>query len=237
MTRSLVNRGQLTTYSFVVITGPMWNQGTWTNRAGFSSENTVVNERSFYNYGGTFQSAVFINKGGVFNYTGSIWNSGSISNKGYMLNAGYVYNPVGAIIENSGAIENYEGTFFNVGTALSLCGSAWYFQRLGPFPATPVGNPVEFQPCSAAHALNVLGNYVLKLGRQRVLSEADTMGLANLLFRARVLLKWGREEEAIEVLCGFNAEVRGRVGGSGWYGLGSSLILRANRVVELIELD
>lgn len=237
VTRSLVNRGWLTTYSFVVITGPMWNQGTWENGSQFFSENTVVNEWNFFNKG-TFESAMFINTGGVFNYTGWIRNSGgSMVNKGYLLNAGYLDNPAGAILENHGAIENYDGTFFNDGTAHSLCGSAWYFQPFGPFPGTPVGNPVEFQPCSPSHAVDKLGKYVLKLGRQGVLSEADTMVLADLLSQARVLLKSGGEEEAVALLHRFNAEVRGQVGGSGWYGLGDSLILRANRALELIELD
>jgi hypothetical protein len=33
----------------------------------------------------------------------------------------------------------------------------------------------------------------------------------------------------------FNTEVRGRLGATGWYGLGYSLRLRANEVIELIE--
>lgn len=237
VTRLLLNRGSLSTYSFVVITGPMKNQGTWANGSQFFSEHTVVNEWNFFNTG-TFESAMFVNTGGAFNYTGWIRNAGgSLVNKGYLLNAGYLDNPPGAIIENTGAIENDDGTFFNAGTALSLCGSAWHFQPLGPFPGTPVGNPVEFQPCAPADAVGVLGNYVLTLGRKRVLSETDTMVLARLLFGTWILLKWDREDAAVEMLSRFNAEVAGRVGGSGWYGLGYSLILRANRAVELIELD
>ena len=237
VTGPLVNRGLLTTYSFVVITGPMWNRGTWENRSLFLSENTVVNEWNFYNLG-TFESAMFINKGGVFNYTGWIRNSGgSMVNRGYLLNAGYLDNPMGAVLENRGAIENYDGTFFNAGTALGMCGSAWHFQALGPFPGAPVGNPVEFQRCSPTHAVDRLGKYVLKLGRQGVLNKADTMVLADLLSQARVLLKSGSEAEAVALLNMFNAEVRGRVGGGGWYGLGYSLILRANRALELIQLD
>ena len=235
VTGPLVNRGSLTTFSFVAITGPMWNQGTWRNGSQFTSENTVVNEWNFFNQG-TFESAMFINKGGVVNYTGWIRNSGgSIVNKGYLLNAGYLDNPAEAILKNRGAIENYDGTFFNDGTALSQCGSAFSFQGFGPVPGQPVGNPVEFQPCSPTQAVDKIGKYVRKLGQQQIISDTDTAVLTNLLFSARMLLKKGGEDEAVALLQRFNAEVRVRV--SGWYGLGYSLILRVNRVLELLEAD
>lgn len=237
VTHSLINRGSLITYSFVVITGPMHNQGTWENGSQFSSADTVVNSWDFYNRG-SFESALFVNKGGVLNYTGWIRNSGgSLVNEGFILNAGYLDNPVGAVLDNRGAIENYDGTTFNAGAALGRCGSAWHFQSFGPFPGLPVGNPIEFEPCVPTQQVTALGFDVFELGRHRVISRPDAMVLSVHLLIARELLKYGREQEAVAWLNRFNAEVNARLSGSGWYGLGRSLILRANRAVELIEPD
>ena len=235
VTGPLLNRGRLTTSSFVVITGPMDNLGTWENRSQFFSENTVLNAWNFYNTG-SFESAMFINRGGVLNFTGWIRNSGgTFVNEGFMLNAGYLDNPGGAILDNRGAIENYDGTTFNSGQALSRCGTAWIFQSFGPFPGTPVGNPVEFEPCEPTTQVASLGYDVLVLGWHGVISEADAIVLSTHLFSAKELLSLGRVEEAVALLQRFNAEVSGLSGG--WYGLGYSLILRANRALELIERD
>jgi hypothetical protein len=226
VTRSLLNRGELITYSSVAISGPMLNRGTWLNGWEFSTQNTVVNEWDFQNRG-QFSAGMFINRGGVSNYTG--WIFGLAVNEGLISNSGYL---VISAVDNLGGIADYDGTTFNNGTARSRCGSAWYFQGHGPgFPGGPVGNPIEFDPCQPADALAAIGQSVLVFGQRGIYSKDDTIVFLRLLYRALKRLEAGLEAEAVTLLRTFSAEVYARIG---YYPIGGSLILRAARAVELI---
>jgi hypothetical protein len=228
-TRMLLNRGTLITRSLVVSQAKMWNRGTWLNQGAFYSDNSVVNDWILDNRGIVqTRSGVFANRGyAVIGPGAQIWSSGGLMvNEGNLYNYGYLYNPTGALLDNAGVIATYDATFFNYGRTRGRCGSAYLADMFG----SPVGNPVEFEPCAAADAAGALSNYVLGLGRRGVLSKDDAILFSQLLIEAGTRLRMGDTASGDELMRMFIADVSSRIA----FPIRELLLARAARVLELV---
>lgn len=232
-TRSITNRGTVANYSYIVLTVPMRNRGTWWNEGGLYASNTVVNEWRFENHGDVWIGpGVFVNWGyaGNAGYSFDTIAGGSIINEGHLENNGQMENRPGSVIDNAGSLRIYDAVMFNNGRLLGRCGSAWELEQ--PIPVDPiVGNPIEFEPCQPSEAVAALGRSVLAFGQRGMHSKKDTKVLFRLLAKAFKRLEAGRTAEAVAFLHTFNTEVYTRISYSP---VAESLILRSNSAVQLI---
>lgn len=231
-TRSLTNLGRVENYSYIFLTAPMLNRGTWWNEGGLYATNTVVNEWRFVNHGDfTIGPGVFVNWGYAGN-TGLQFDpieGGSIINEGHLDNYGQMENRPGSVIDNVGSLRIYDAVMFNNGRLLGRCGSAFEIE-LPPFGGL-VGNPIEFEPCQPSGAVAALGRSVLACGQRGMHAKDDTIVLFRLLAKAFKRLEAGRTAEAVAILRAFNAAVSARLSYSPVAG---SLILRSNSAIQLI---
>ena len=157
-----------------------------------------------------------------------------IVNDGLAVNDGHIYNPDSTYYQiiNSGALENNvtieNGAPGDPGTLRNKCGGAIYG------PGTVLGGSIDYEPCRAADAVNVLVNVVFALQPAGVLSKDDALLLSGLLQKAAKRLVEGNEAEGILLLNTFRTEV-GRLMSGGLIGVvGRSLVARAERALALI---
>jgi hypothetical protein len=226
---TLINRGTLVTNGMTVNAAPLYNRGTWFNHGWLHPHSLVVNEWNF-EQNGYFETCTgwFVNRGYMRNSSALENWGGLVVNEGLAVNDGYVYNPSdGYRLENGGALEN-NGTIVNEGVALGKCGGAWYGS--GDYS----GNPIEFEPCLAADAVDVLANVVLGLNPAGVLSRDDTLLLSSLLFKAGKRLEEEQSSEAAILLDRFRAEVLRLMSEGLAPVIGRSLVARADRALELV---
>ena len=239
------NYGVLDTRGWFRPDGPTLNRGTLITRGITVNGDELTNEGTFLNYGWLHPHSriasygVFENEGyfetctGQFENYGYMRNGNAIENWGGLIvnhaiavNDGYIYNPSDWYeIANYGGFEN-NGEVINHGVLPVGCGGAWY--GTGTFS----GNPVEYEPCDPALAIEQLNADIFELGPQQedFLTKAQVVSLTSKTARAGK-----RPGESAALVEAFVEEV-GELVADGVLPrhIGASLIGRVDRIAVLL---